>query len=108
MIWGEASWFTKLLALLETNPVAAGVFGVSVCGFLLSGIVYSQHRMPDYSPSSNLTIDVADSGTVAVAPAWTKASYADSTAPSMNPMFSTNVPGALFGGIQQVNFTVGH
>ena len=108
--WREASWIRKLLLVLETNPFAAGAFGVSICSLLISGIAYSGYRAAsDYSSVANISFDVADNAAAAPA-AWTKSVRTDSIAPSINPMFSTNVPGTLFGmdqlSVQKVNFTV--
>ncbi|EEF57340.1 hypothetical protein [Pedosphaera parvula] len=38
----EVSWFKRIFGVLDTSPVAAGVFGVSVCSLLLGGIVFTQ------------------------------------------------------------------
>ena|SRR5579872_306516 len=40
--WQDLAWLGKFFGLFERNPMAAGVFGVGICGLLLSGIVYSQ------------------------------------------------------------------
>ncbi|MDB6020464.1 MAG: hypothetical protein JWQ04_321, partial [Pedosphaera sp.] len=46
---GEGAWMKKFLGMLETNPFAAGIFGMSICGLLISGIAWSQYRPPsDY------------------------------------------------------------
>jgi hypothetical protein len=101
----NVSWARRFLNLLETNPVAAGLFGMSVCGLLISGIVYSQNRAPsEFSADSLAPVDVA----AASMPDWTKPTM-DSTTPSINPVFNTNAPAALFGGldklsVQQVSF----
>lgn len=103
-------WLRRFIGLLETNAVAAGLFGLSVCGLLVSGIAYSQLQPAvEYSAGSGATL-FADSA--ANSGPWSKSARVDTIAPSTNPMFSTNVPGALFTGfdrpsVQQVNFTVG-
>ena len=114
-MWNEAPWLKKFLVMMETNPMVAGVFGISACGLLISGIAWSQYRPPvDYSADgSSVTLAVADAGPAASGPDWNKSSSTDAIAPSTNPMFSTNVPGALFGGldtlsVQQVNFSTAH
>jgi hypothetical protein len=111
LAWAQAPWLRKFMLLLETNPMAAGLFGVSVCGLLISGIAYSEYRpVSDYSIASGVSLDVADAGAAAQA-SWARTAQVDSTAPSMNPMFSTNVSGSLSGldqlSVQKVNFTVG-
>jgi hypothetical protein len=40
LLW-EAPWLQRIWAALEAKPVMAGVFGVAVCGLLLTGVVYS-------------------------------------------------------------------
>jgi hypothetical protein len=110
--WEAAPWVGKLYRLLETNPIAAGLFGISVCGLLISGITYSQSKSAtDFSAYNPTPLDVADASKTASE--WSKTVRADSTAPSVNPMFNTNVPGTLFGGldklsVQQVNFSPGN
>src|SRR6185437_12545452 len=55
--YGEAAWLFRLLGTLETNPIAAGVFGMSLCGLLVAGIAYSQ--TPDSSDYSVGSANVA-------------------------------------------------
>jgi hypothetical protein len=106
-IFDSVPWMKRFLGLLETNPYAAGLFGMSVCALLISGIAYSQYRSPSEfsTDSSAVSVDMAAAST----PDWAKAT-GDSTTPSINPVFNTNAPSALFGGldklsVQQVNFT---
>ncbi len=106
-VFGEVPWLRKFFSLLETNPIAAGLFGMSICGLLISGIAYSQYRTPsEYSAdSANAPVDIAAAST----PNWMKTTT-DSTTPSINPVFNTNAPNTLFGGldklsVQQVSFT---
>jgi hypothetical protein len=105
-MWNDAPWLRRFLMLLETNPIAAGLFGMSICGLLISGIAYSQYHTPaEYSTDTAGASDMA----AATTPAWNKAARVDSTMPSINPVFNTNAPSALFGGldklsVQQVNF----
>ena len=92
-VLAEVPWMRRFLGLLETNPIAAGLFGMSVCGLLISGIAWSQYRPPsEYSGSSSLSI--ADSGTTVAMPAITRTSSVDSLAPSMG--FGTTNPASLF------------
>jgi hypothetical protein len=37
----DAPWLQRILGAFEAKPVLAGVFGVAVCGLLISGVVYS-------------------------------------------------------------------
>lgn len=88
--WGEAAWLVRFLGTLETNPVAAGVFGMSVCGLLIAGIAYSQVRTPaDYSVSSNLAIDVAAANNNSMQTGVARSSMVDSLAPAV-AVFETN------------------
>jgi len=97
---GEADWIKRFLGILETNPIAAGLFGMSVCGLLISGIAYSQSRTAlASSDASNVIIDVADSGMNANTPQWTKTASVDSLAPSTSAVFGTNEGGTVFDGI---------
>lgn len=87
------AWFQRLIGLLESNPVAAGLFGMSVCGLLITGITYSESRPASgYSGNSNLMLDVADaSGTPVQSPAMLRAAASvDSLAPSTSALFTTN------------------
>lgn len=107
-VWDQARWLRQFLTMLETNPLAAGGFGIAICGLLISGIVYSQHRTPDeFSAESAPSVNMASSG----APEWGRTERVDSTIPSINSSFTTNAPNALFGfgglekvSVQQVNF----
>jgi hypothetical protein len=109
----NVSWFKRMLCILETNPFAAGAFGASICGVLVAGITYSQFGEISEASANTAgpSFEVADSGSAATSVQWTKSSSADSITPSTDPMFSTNVPGALFNNFdrlnaQQVSFTV--
>jgi hypothetical protein len=44
---GVFPWLKGILRLLEQNPVGAGIFGVGVCGLVLSGAAFSQIDKPD-------------------------------------------------------------
>ncbi|HZV36264.1 MAG TPA: hypothetical protein VFB72_16930 [Verrucomicrobiae bacterium] len=94
---GLQAWFSRAVGILETNPVAAGLFGMSVCGLLISGIAYSQSSGsgPTLSGNSGLAIDVADVSSGSMQPQVTRAASVDSLAPTANAMFATN-PASLF------------
>jgi hypothetical protein len=99
----DTAWIRKLLMIFETNPIAAGVFGVSVCSLLISGIAYSQYQPATIETgSSNVGFDLADAGTPLGGSDSSKIMRASSVAPSVNPMFSTNIPGSLFGELSAV------
>lgn len=58
----DAYWLQKFVNLLESNPLAAGLFGVCTCGLLIAGIAYSQYREPtDYAASGAAGLQTADS-----------------------------------------------
>jgi hypothetical protein len=40
LLW-EAPWLQRIWAAFEAKPVLAGVFGVAVCGLLITGVIYS-------------------------------------------------------------------
>jgi hypothetical protein len=40
LLW-EAPWLQRIWAAFEAKPVLAGVFGVAMCGLLITGVVYS-------------------------------------------------------------------
>lgn len=109
----DTAWIRKFFAILETNPIAAGLFGISVCSLLISGIAYSQYQpAPAGIAASSVNMDLADAGVIGRGTDLSKVSHADSVAPSVNPMFSTNVPGSLLSGMQPVmalpvNYPVG-
>src|SRR5580658_7024484 len=67
----EVPWLRRLLSVLETNPMAAGAFGVAICGLLISGIAYSQYHEPAAaSAAANVTLRVADAGPADATPTW--------------------------------------
>ena len=42
----QAPWLLRLFSMLETKPVFAGAFGMSVCALLVAGMVYSENVQP--------------------------------------------------------------
>lgn len=81
-------WLKKLFAVLETNPIAAGLFGMSVCGLLITGIAYSQAPSPsDYAGTSGVMIDMASNSSTQTQEV-TRTASVDSLAPS--PVLGTN------------------
>jgi hypothetical protein len=40
LLW-EAPWLQRIWAAFEAKPILAGVFGVAVCGLLITGVIYS-------------------------------------------------------------------
>jgi hypothetical protein len=99
----DTAWIRKLLTMLETNPIAAGLFGISVCSLLISGIAYSQYQPASSGANgSDIGMNLAEADSGASGVNWSKATRSDSVSPSVNPMFSTNVPGSLFNGMEPV------
>jgi hypothetical protein len=41
LLW-EAPWLQRIWAAFEAKPVLAGAFGLAMCGFLISGVIYSE------------------------------------------------------------------
>jgi hypothetical protein len=110
-----APWLGRFMTLLETNPFVSGIFGVSVCGLLVSGIAWSQYGTPvDFASNSNPTLTVADNQPNATLPALSKAENVDSmSTSSLSPVFAANGPSGLFTGLsgvvaEPVNFSVAH
>src|SRR5882757_1252176 len=44
---GAFPWLKSVFRVLEQNPIGAGIFGVGVCGLVLSGAAFSQIDKPD-------------------------------------------------------------
>lgn len=83
----EAPWARKLVRMLETNPMFAGAFGVAICSLLIFGITSFQ-----YVDRTSVAIMSEDAN--ATSPTLLSKSGSDTFSPSINPMFSTNIPGA--------------
>jgi hypothetical protein len=45
LLW-EAPWLQRILGAFEAKPMLAGVFGVAMCGLLLTGMIYSDKADP--------------------------------------------------------------
>src|SRR5258708_6292487 len=41
-LFADAAWLQRIWAAFETRPALVGAFGALVCGFLISGVIYSQ------------------------------------------------------------------
>jgi hypothetical protein len=109
----NAPWLRRFLGTLETNPFAAGVFGASICGLLVSGIAWSQFRAPDASTAEvNSSMAVADNSMGSTSMGFTKVSSVDSLAPSFAPLGSNLSAGLFSGGgtvgAEPVNFSIAH
>jgi hypothetical protein len=42
----DAYWIRRFFSMLESNPVAAGLFGVCTCGLLIAGVAWAEYREP--------------------------------------------------------------
>ena len=42
LLW-EAPWLQRIWAAFEAKPVLAGAFGLAMCAFLISGVIYSEN-----------------------------------------------------------------
>jgi hypothetical protein len=106
----DAPWARRLVRMLETNPIFAGAFGVAICALLIFGITSFQ-----YVDRTSVAM-VSDTGDTSGPMLLGRP--ADTAASSINPMFSTNIPGAsTFGAlslsvepndIQPAMFSPGH
>jgi hypothetical protein len=88
----EAPWAKKLVWMLETNPIFAGAFGVSICALLIFGITSFQYV-------DRTSVAVMSENANAASPTLLSKSSSDAFSPSINPMFSTNIPGASSLGV---------
>jgi hypothetical protein len=46
-LFAETAWLQRVWAAFETRPALVGAFGALVCGFLISGVIYSQGGTSD-------------------------------------------------------------
>jgi hypothetical protein len=42
LLW-EAPWLQRIWTAFEAKPVLAGAFGLAMCAFLISGVIYSEN-----------------------------------------------------------------
>lgn len=69
LLW-EAPWLKRIWEALEAKPILAGVFGVALCGLLITGIVYSDRAdVPRLAllPTPDQVVDISVQTTNAVA-----------------------------------------
>jgi hypothetical protein len=64
LLW-EAPWLERIWAAFEAKPILAGVFGVAVCGLLITGMVYTDKA--DVSPVALISVGQSGSGSMEVA-----------------------------------------
>ena len=109
----EVPWLRRFFSLLETNPFAAGAFGVAICGLLVSGITYSQYLEAAAGASSNnMTFSVADSGANSGGQDSINSAGFSPVATSTAPMMGSNVDEFFNGGgkwdVQKASFSLNH
>jgi hypothetical protein len=111
-VTAEVSWFKRIFGVLDTSPIAAGVFGVSVCSLLLGGIVFTQWS----DGMGGDTIAATSEGSLAFAqPPSAPVPVMEHSLPlnsrsgltiSGNGFFNTPTPASSLGPVvQPVNFT---
>ena len=93
-IFEEALWLKRLWSAFEAKPILAGVFGVVVCGLVVSGIVYSQ-KLDRASATSSPP--VGQSLFTGAPSGWAlePSAQAPLTA-STNPVIEPQIPGSVF------------
>ena len=64
LFW-EAPWLQRIWGAFETKPILAGIFGVAVCGLLMTGVIYSDRT--DSLPVDLAPVADADSTPLALA-----------------------------------------
>lgn len=102
----EIPWVTRLVRMLETNPLVAGSFATSVCALLLGGIVYSEYI--DQSPAPAVATSDSMMSVASVIP-QPDGHPADTAVSSTNAIFNPGVPGSPMLPIQavHVSYTLG-
>ena len=100
----EIPWLTRLVRMLETNPLVAGSFATSICALLLGGIVYSEYV--DQSPAPAVA---TSDGMVSVASVIPQPDGhpAEIVASSTNAIFSSGMPGSPLAPMQLISYTPG-
>ena len=101
LLW-EAPWLQRIWAALEAKPVLAGVFGVAVCGLLITGVLYSDRT--DVPPIALVPVAETVSAPVALAnvsaadhPLLAKPAMLEPS--STNPINTAQTDEALLGNI---------
>ena len=104
LLW-EAPWLQRVWSALEAKPILAGVFGVAVCGLLISGVVYSDRS--DVLPPGLAPVAEAASAPVTLAnvsaadhPLLVKPAMVES--PSINPIGTAPTEGSLLDDISRL------
>jgi hypothetical protein len=104
LLW-EAPWLQRIWAAFEAKLILAGVFGVAVCGLLITGVISSDKTdasslaivpttQGEFAPMELATVSAADHPLVAK-PALLEPS-------STNPIATVQTDGSLLGGIESL------
>jgi len=101
LLW-EAPWLQRIWAAFEAKPALAGVFGVAVCGLLITGVIYSDRT--DVPPVALIPVGEAGStpmevATVSAADHPLLAKPVALEPSSTNPITSAQTEGSLLGDI---------
>lgn len=111
-------WLRAFSQLLERNPIGAGIFGVGVCGLVLSGVALSNYLdKPDegmaFGPNP-LRSEMASGGMDGTHFLTQTTSSSPDALDAKLPTLSTNDPSALFAtpsgsslNTMPVNYTIG-
>jgi hypothetical protein len=101
LLW-EAPWLRRIWAAFEAQPILAGVFGVAVCGLLITGVIYSDRT--DVSSIAFVPAAETESAPMALAnvsaadhPLLAKPALLESS--STNPIATAQVGESLLGDI---------
>jgi hypothetical protein len=102
LLW-EAPWLQRIWAAFEAKPVLAGAFGVAMCAWLITGVIYSEKA--DVQPVALIPVSdavpnapefpsaISESHPLLAKPA---ALYASST----NPITALQIDGPLLNGLR--------
>ena len=110
LLW-EAPWLQRFWAAFEAKPMLAGVFGVAMCGLLVTGVLYSDKA--DIQPVVLIPVSESTPNTVEVAnmmaanhPLLAKPAALETS--STNPVSALQSEGPFLGGFhaQPASFTL--
>ena len=102
LLW-EAPWLQRIWGAFEAKPVLAGAFGLAMCAFLITGVIYSEKG--DVQPVALIPVTDAVPNSPYIANAIAEnhpllakpgVLYASST----NPITALQIDGPLLGGLR--------
>jgi len=112
MLW-EAPWLQRIWAAFEAKPALAGVFGLTVCATLITGVIYSERT--DLQPEALIPgteSSISSPMEIANAMAENRAALVNPTTAienfNTNPIAALQTGGPLFENLQAqpVSFTI--